>query len=402
MTVVGAWSGRVAATTARVKAKVTGTSTRLQYATDPNFTTGVFTTAVTPSNTIATFDLSGLTPDTQYWYRGEDNGVLDNTKIGRFHTYVTPGTAYTFTFATGACAGGGTLYPGTGALVPTHISNHPVFDQIRLAEPLFFIHMGDLVYYNLGGGQFGVVGGGSLDNYRRQYDDILMCCPRQAEFYRQQQLVHQYDDHDFGPNDSDGSYASKDNAATIWRERMPCYPAESPGTAGDMGTYRKFQVGRVLFIVTDQRYYRATPASAPPRTFLGATQKAWFKNLLSNPPAGTGFIVWVSEQPSNSGGSASWGSYTEERAELYQSIVDNGWVGKFMEIAGDQHQFGFDSGANTAGFPLYTLASLDSTAAGVSTNYDLGTSPGPGHYGLITLHDYGDAFGVEVRGMATG
>lgn len=399
MAVTWVWSGRVTDTSFRVKAKVAGATARLQYADNPNFEGAAFTSSVSASNGVASMDATGLSPNKQYYYRVEDAGTIDTSKVGRCHTIVAAGTPFSFTFATGGCAGLGSVHQAqAGALVPHRLGDHPVFDEIRAKDPLLFIHMGDFHYYNLGGGQFGIVGGGSLANYRRAYDDVLTYCPRQSELYRNQGLAYIYDDHDFGPNDSDGTYVDKDNSVAIYRERVPSYDPASTNGAGDKGIYQSFQIGRVLFIMTDGRYYRDAPSAASPRTYLGAAQKAWFKNLLTSPPAGADFIVWVSAQPTRSGSATSWGGYSEEREELYDAIVDAGWIGKFIEIAADQHQMGWDDGANTAGFPLYVLGSLDSTG-GAFTSYNLGYLAGPGHFGLITINDYGNAFRVQVDGM---
>lgn len=400
MTVTYLWAGRMTHNSFRVKAKTTsGLTARLAVATNSSMTSPTFFGPVSSSQSMVTLDATGLTADTRYWYQVEDNGVLDTSKTGKVHTFGTPGLPYSFTFAAYACAGGSpVVYPGnSGALASTRISNHPGFLDIDAADPQLLIHMGDRSYYNLGGGGFGITGGQSLTNCRHVIDDIHQFCPNQATAERNRAVVYQYDDHDYGDNDSDGSNPTKDNIATVWRERTPDYAPASPGTAGDMGSYRSFQVGRVFFIVTDGRYYRDPPTAAAPRTYLGAGQMSWLDSTLATAAANTGIkaLCWVSPQPSSSGGTTSWGSYPEARDAAYAMFDAHGFTNRMFEIAGDQHQLGFDTGTHTGGFPLYTLASMDSDSGGAGGGYDLGTyvdNTNRGQYGLITIEDPGGTF----------
>lgn len=386
------WSGAVTSDGARVKAKITGGSARLVVADNPGMSSPTFFGPVVPSLAIATLTATGLAPDEQYWYRIEDSGVIDASKTGRFHTHGPVGVPYSFTFAASSCGGYEPTYPAPAGLVPARISNHPVLDSIRLIDPLFFIDMGDRQYYNLGSGSFGVVGGGSLANFRRADDDVL-AIPRRAALHRDVPTVWVWDDHDYGPNDADGTFVDKANSAAVYRERVPHYPLAQ----GSGAIYHEFKVGRVQFVVTDLRYHRASPASAAPRTILGATQLAWLDNLLTTSTSEV--LVWVSSQPSNSGGPTSWGSYTEERDQIYQMFGDHGWIGRMCEIAGDQHQLSFDSGAHTAGFPLYTLGPIDSRSDGIVGQYDLGGRGGArGQFGTIRVTDTGQWITVTTSG----
>lgn len=383
------WSGAVTSSGAKVKAKVTGTSTRLAVADNADMVGPTFFGPVVPSLGVATLTATGLDPDTQYWYRIEDNSVIDTTKTGRFHTHGTVGEPYVFTFAAASCAGSNPFYPASAGLAPNRLSNHPVYDQIRVDDPLWFSHMGDLHYYDPGSGVH--VPSASLSTYRSAYDDVL-AVPRQGELYRNVPVVYCWDDHDFGGNESDGTFASKANAAQVYRERVPHYPLAQP--SGPI--YHSFQVGRVLVVVTDPRYNRASPETAAPRTYLGAAQLTWLDNLLATSTAE--LLVWQTAQPPNSAGHTSWGSYTEERADIYQMFGDHGWIGKMLAIAGDQHQFGFDSGSHTAGFPLYTLSPLDSSANIGGFAYDLGYHALRGQYGTIEVDDRGYYIRVTTKG----
>src|SRR5690606_38271393 len=233
-------------------------------------------------STIITYDVTGTVQGTRYWCRIEGSTV-GPSRVGTVHTDGPVGEPYSYTFGSSSCAGHGTAFPGRGGLISgDRISYHPVFDQIREARPLFFIHSGDFHYYNLGSGSFGIAGGGSLANYRTGYDDVLIHCPRQAAMYRAVPLVHVWDDHEYGPNDADGTHSDKANAAQVYRERDPHYPLEE--SSGPI--YHSFQVGRVLYVMLDSRYNRDPNDDPSPREYLGSTQLAWIEGLLDDPPDG--------------------------------------------------------------------------------------------------------------------
>ncbi|KPC74460.1 hypothetical protein ADL26_11140, partial [Thermoactinomyces vulgaris] len=155
-----------------------------------------------------------MSATTQYYYGVEDDGVLDTTTKGKFRTHAPVGTPWSHTVATIGDAGLAAVYPGSGSeLVPSRISNAPTFDTVRQANPDMVCHLGDIAYYDLGTGDHGVVGGGSLTNYRRLYTDIF-AQSRQHQLYREVPFNYMWDNHDYGYTGtfSDGLHIYKANA----------------------------------------------------------------------------------------------------------------------------------------------------------------------------------------------
>lgn len=214
----------------------------------------------TDANDAAKVVATGLEPSTRYWWQVEDDGDLDTSITGQFFTHPPQGNASSFSFAVAGDAGLRPTAPGaTGTeLLPDRISNSPIFELIRkraLEEDwLFFAHLGDLHYYNLGDNGLAP---GTLANYRRAYDDVLLQ-PLQGRLYRDVSFFSIWDDHDFGENNSDSTLSGKENAQQAYRERIPHYPL---GNAGGP-IYQSFEVGRVLFIGSDSRSDR-TPNETP-------------------------------------------------------------------------------------------------------------------------------------------
>lgn len=362
---------------------------RVAVADNPGMSGPVFTSAVLPFNGWSAHEITGLDPKTSYWYALEEDSVLDTDLVGKFRTHSVVGEPWSYTIASATCAGSRPMFPGpTSALARERISNHPVFDAIRLADPLLFIHGGDRCYYDFGSGVH--VPNAGLSTYRRFYDDVL-ACTRQHALHRDVPYVYCWDDHDFGGNESNGSFASKANAAAIYRERNPHYDLAEP--SGPI--YHGFQIGRVQYAVIDSRYHRDPDTDAPPRTYLGAAQLAWLENLIET--SDSEFFVWVSPQPPSSGGGTSWGGYGEERDSIWEMFADNGWIGKAITLSGDQHQLGFDTGAHNGGMPLYTLAPMDSKAGIGAFTYDLGYTAHQGAFGTVEVRDNGLRMSVTTR-----
>lgn len=393
MTVTSLWVGATSDTGARVVGKVSGSSAELLVSEDSGFSSveRFGPVNVTPEG-VATAAATGLARDTRYFYRLEVDGVQDpGDPTGQFRTHpVAVGEPASFTFAAFSCAGSNPDFPGSGnVLAPDRLSNHPVFDTVRGKAPLFLCQMGDLHYYDLGSGLHGISGGGSLANYRRAYDDVLLQ-PRPHQLYREVGTVYTWDDHDFGPNNSDGTYVDRANSAQVYRERVPHYDLAEP--SGPI--HQTWQIGRVLFIASDTRYHRSPngdPDTAS-KTMLGQAQKDWMDTLLATSAAE--MLVW--HMPSQWMGDTgdSWGSFATERDELVQMFGDRGWLNRMMIISGDLHALTIDTGTGNqwGNFPVFHFASMDSNFLGADlTRYDMGGVGGQGQYGTVQITDTGTA-----------
>ena len=260
------WSGALTPRGLRVNAVLDRDSqrVRLLVSTSPDLSqpigSGFQTADWQTNNRMVALAITGLQPDTAYYYAVEADGVVDTTNIGRFRTPAEG--AFSFTLAFGACADTG--------------SNHPIFDTIRGHQPLFYLNTGDLHYEDIGTNDPG--------RFQRAYERVL-AQPRQAALYRSVPIAYMWDDHDYGPNDSDATAPGRTAARLTYQEYVPHYPLAAG--SGDVPIYQAFTIGRVRFIMTDTRSERS-PKSAPDtaaKTMLGAVQKAGSSSSCSMPTA---------------------------------------------------------------------------------------------------------------------
>jgi alkaline phosphatase D len=143
-----------------------------------------------------------------------------------------------------------------------------------------------------------------------------------------------WDDHDFGPNDSDSTMPGKEEALAAFKEHWanPAY-----GEATNPGVYFKFSRGDVDFYCLDGRYYRSPNKmpDQPGKTMLGRAQLEWLKSSLSQSKARLKVLVSGGEWQSY-GTADSWTSFLREREEIFQFIDSNRITGVIL-VSGDRH-----------------------------------------------------------------
>ena len=386
--VTALWCGALKSNSARFKAQIDHTSTkvRIHLSTQPDLSNPFVSPEQTanPSNNFM-IDLTAISlqPDTHYYYGIADDGFVDTNHIGHF---LTPGDGYySFSFALGSCA--------------NTDSNHEVFTAIDEADPLFFLHLGDLHYRNISQNE--------PHQYRGAYQH-LFTLSRQAALYRNRPVAYIWDDHDYGPNDSDATSPSREAARLVYREFVPSYSL--PAGSGNAAIYQAFTIGRVRFILSDLRSER-TPKLAPDnaaKTMMGAAQKAWFKDqLLAAKDAAYPLIVWASTMPwidAATGGADTWGGYTTERQELANFIRNNN-IPPILIVSGDAHMLAIDDGTNSdyatgggAAMPVFHGAALDRSGSVKGGPYSHGAFPERGQFGLVTIQDDGGQMTVQLSG----
>ena len=143
-----------------------------------------------------------------------------------------------------------------------------------------------------------------------------------------------WDDHDYGPNDTDGTLEGKERSLKTWQEHWanPSYGEES-----NPGVYYKFTRAGVEYFMLDVRYHR-DPDDAPNvegKTMLGAVQKKWLLDGLKTSRAKVKVIGTGSEMQLF-GHRDSWTSYEFERREILDFIRDEKIEGVLF-VSGDRH-----------------------------------------------------------------
>jgi len=317
--------------------------------------------------------VDGLLPDTGYGFRLIVDGSADATRgTGSFRT---PGVGATsFRVALSACARVG--------------SNGSVFDAIAASDPMLYLAMGDIHYAD--------IAVNSPDAFRAAYDRLLTE-PGQAALYRDVPIAYVWDDHDYGPNDAGSDSPSRPAARDVYREVVP----HAGVTPGDAPINQAFTIGRVRFVMTDNRSERTS------ETMLGQEQLAWLVQELTTSSRTHALVVWVNPVPwiaEPREGGDNWNGYPDERRFIADAIATAG-IDNLIMVSGDAHMVALDDGSNSdysttggAAFPVFHAAPLDRPGGIKGGPYSHGAIDGSGQFGLLDIDDDGATITVTTTG----
>jgi alkaline phosphatase D len=143
-----------------------------------------------------------------------------------------------------------------------------------------------------------------------------------------------WDDHDFGPDNSDGTLPGKEHSLQTFHE---VWANPSYGEPHNPGVYFKFTRANVGFFLLDDRYHR-DPNKATNlvhKTMLGDRQLAWLKRELLASRAAVKVLACGSEWQSH-GTEDSWTSFRREREDIFNFIEEHHITGVLL-ISGDRH-----------------------------------------------------------------
>lgn len=164
-----------------------------------------------------------------------------------------------------------------------------------------------------------------------------------------------WDDHDYGPNDSDRSYILKDAALATFARY---WPNPSHGVGGVPGVFTQFEVADAEFFLLDNRYHRApNRAPADERTILGEAQLQWLLDALTFSRATFKFVA-IGGQVLNP--VAVFETYANiapaERQRLLDAIAARRIDGVVL-LSGDRHHTELMRMERAGTYPLYEFTS---------------------------------------------
>ncbi|MCX7617525.1 alkaline phosphatase [Tepidiforma sp.] len=379
-----AWAGGVTSTSFAVTAQLADTQPAddltLVVRSEPSGEeVGRFPPASLSPAGVARFDVAGLQPATRYRWAVAAGGREDRSRSGSLTTL--PAGRASFTLAFGSCASTG--------------SNGQVFDRIREAAPLLFIHTGDFHYEDIDDDAPGAIRAAFARSLR---------APAQQALWLDVPILYTWDDHDYGGDDSDRTTRSRAAARAVYREIVPHYSLPLDGPIAQAVT-----VGRVRVIVTDSRSERDPSRwqDGPGKSMLGEAQLAWLFEELLRARGEAALIIWVNSVPwiSSETGSDSWAAYADERRRIADFLVEHR-IDNLVMLSGDAHMLAADDGSNNRfasdgsgpGFPVYHAAALDRRGSVKGGPYSEGVHPGGGHFGLLTVDDLGPEIRVTFSG----
>ena len=163
--------------------------------------------------------------------------------------------------------------------------------------------------------------------YRRQSQ------PEWTKLAKKVPIYAIWDDHDYGPNNSDGTAKGKERSLAGWKQ---IWANPTLGTPDTPGAFFKFSHGDVDFFMVDSRYHRS-PDKVPDddqKRMLGDAQFSWLLEGLKRSKAR--FKVIVSGSTLNHSKVDGWRIYTFSRHRLFDALKKH-QISGVMYMSGDIH-----------------------------------------------------------------
>jgi alkaline phosphatase D len=158
--------------------------------------------------------------------------------------------------------------------------------------------------------------------------------PQFASVIRRFPTYSIWDDHDYGPNNSDGTAKGKENSLKGWNQ---FWANPKSGTSTTPGAFYTFHWGDVQVFMVDSRYHRS-PDKAPDdknKRMIGDAQFKWLIDGLTKSKAK--FKVIASGSTLNHSGNDGWRIYTHARHRFFDAIKKHR-IGGVVYMAGDIHR----------------------------------------------------------------
>lgn len=162
-----------------------------------------------------------------------------------------------------------------------------------------------------------------------------------------------WDDHDYGPNDSDGSYIHKEMATEVFKS---FWANSTYGLPGQGGITTQFQWADVDVFLLDDRYFRSQDLrKTGERTILGKAQIEWLINSLANSKAPFKLVALGGQILTTFVGHETYENIApEERLKILRLIEAEG-IKNVIFLTGDRHHTELSMVRNSAGNLMYDL-----------------------------------------------
>lgn len=322
-----------------------------------------------------------LAAEMEYEYTIQLTGS-DEVTTGKFRTFPKGQGSYKVVF--GSCQ--------------ETASESPIFQVMKNENPLFFLQTGDLHYEN--------IGADCDQKFEETYTRVFLSNAQRALF-QSTAFVYMWDDHDFGPNNTDATNPCRTTSIRYYDSFLPHYPFAIQDSTGPIS--HRFDAGRITYVISDLRSQKNKPVyedctrKKTGTNFGSEAHLQWFfQTLLEAKKKGhvvawmTGF-AWINAP----GGpnykcneTDNWGGYPEERKRIANFIKEN-QIPVFI-LSGDAHMVAMDDGTNSdyaegRGAPIrvFHAAAIDRPGSYKGGPYSHGYSQESGQFGILEVEDDG-------------
>ncbi len=278
------------------------------------------------------FKLTELKINSEYEYElYVDNEKMKLPYVTRFKTrpvweYNTDAPQLTFLF--GSCSYiNDSIYDRPGEPYGKEVT---IFETMAEQNADFMLWLGDNVYHRPAD-----YSSGSGMSYRYRHTRSL---PELQPLLAKMSHYAVWDDHDYGSNDADKTFALKQESLKLFKSY---WANKSYGEEDNPGIYSKFTMADAEFYLMDDRYHRSPngyPVNHTDKEFLGKQQLQWLKESLLSSDKNINFrFIAVGNQVLNPVNDFEcYRNFQNEWQELMDFIVQHRIEGVIF-LSGDRH-----------------------------------------------------------------
>ncbi|HEY2713622.1 MAG TPA: alkaline phosphatase D family protein [Chthoniobacterales bacterium] len=324
----------------------------LQYSTDPTFATYLVSSnysTIKSSDYTVTIPLAGLSAETTYYLRPLVNGV-QNPGPYSFATFAPTNSSRTFNFVVFT----------DFTTVKNLDRDVDTFQHATEYAPVFAFIGGDFDHGNPG----------TINEKRNMFKSLYDANSLHLEDFvnlilHKMPIIHQWDDHDSGDNNSDRTYAHWDWTQQAFQEYVPTYPLPSVSP----GIWQNFTYAQLDGFVLDCRSQRdpdddpddANKSMLDGNNLGAAGQLVWLEQGLLHSTAKWKIVFTSVVTNPSTKENDGWGAFQTEWNTLKNFILSNN-INNVVFIAGDLHLAAIDNGV-ASGFPEMCVAQPNSRNA---------------------------------------
>jgi len=230
--------------------------------------------------------------------------------------------------------------------------NFEILGELVKKSPDLMLWLGDNVYYR-------EIDWNSVSGLRHRYTHTRSY----PELQPLLGFVHHYaiwDDHDYGPNDSDRSFRLKDESLETFKL---FWANQTYGTKETPGVFQRFEWGDVEFFMLDDRYHRSPNRAADnqEKTMFGKAQLQWLMDALTSSNAPFKIVAGGNQLLNPIHFYEALSDYTHECRSLIDFLKRQKVRGVFF-LSGDRHHSELVKLSDTTFYPLYDFTTSPLTA----------------------------------------
>jgi alkaline phosphatase D len=230
--------------------------------------------------------------------------------------------------------------------------DYQIFETIARHKPDAMLWLGDNIYYREADWL-----NETAMRYRYAHGRAL---PEMRELLASTHHYAIWDDHDFGPNDSDRAFRIRETSLRIFKDYWANAAYGNPETPGCFG---RFEWNDVEFFLLDNRYYRSPNRSPtnPSKQMFGDAQLQWLMDALVASNAPFKIVAGGNQMMNPLTPFEAFGKFPDEQKRLIDFIREARVPGVLF-LSGDRHHTELIRRIEPGLYPLYDFTSSPLTS----------------------------------------